>query len=177
MRWFAQILLRFQAIDFSHEIFRTILGDRYKEDEPPPCYDVTKLTMLKLNQVVWYDECHRKCAIGASGSRIGNGRPNVSVCFKRNKDGKLDASGNYSDEIKKIVKVKYEAEARLCFGVYIDMDGNGQRVEPFDYTGSRLVTRTERDKLRLQQIGWIKNQRCKYHFLSFRLLPILSFLT
>ena len=59
---------------------------------------VPELVSLKLNKVVWYNEGHQKCAtsIGASGSRIGNGRPNVSVCFKRDKSGKLETNGECS---------------------------------------------------------------------------------
>eukprot|EP00536_Pseudo-nitzschia_multiseries_P011895 jgi/Psemu1/30428/gm1.30428_g len=62
-RWFAQFLLRFGEIDFSHPIFQKLLGPAYVKEKPPPCYDTSLLTPLKLSQVVWFDELHKQCHI------------------------------------------------------------------------------------------------------------------
>eukprot|EP00536_Pseudo-nitzschia_multiseries_P016558 jgi/Psemu1/46626/gm1.46626_g len=154
-RWFAQLLLRFGEIDFSHPIFQKLLGPAYVKEKHPPCYDTSVLTPLKLSQVVWFDELHKQCHIGESGSRVGPGKPNVAISFKRNANGKLDPHGKYPEKGKTVLQVKYEQQARFNFGVYMSKDGKGHRVQPpFEYTGKKLITRVERNKLRLQAIGY-----------------------
>ena len=162
-RWFAQLLLRFGKIDFKHPMFKSLLGSaNYKSNQPPPCYDVTKLTMLSLADVVWFDEMHKKCTIGESGSRVGPGKPNVTISFKRDESGKLDLkNGSYNEEQKTILQVKYEHEARFCFGVYMSDDEEGHKVSPFHYTGRRLITRIERPKVRLQHIAYVRSNKGK----------------
>eukprot|EP00536_Pseudo-nitzschia_multiseries_P008689 jgi/Psemu1/21101/gm1.21101_g len=112
-RWFAQLLLWFGKIDFSHAIFPKLLGEAYVENQPPPCYDVALLSPLKLSQIVWFDEIHKQCHIGQSGSRIGPGRPN------------LDPNGEYAASDKSVLQVKYEREARFCLGVFMTDDDKG----------------------------------------------------
>ena len=59
--------------------------------------------------VAFWDEHHKMMSIGASGSRIGPGRPNVTVSFKRDANGRLDLSnGNCPSKRKVVTKVKYE---------------------------------------------------------------------
>eukprot|EP00536_Pseudo-nitzschia_multiseries_P014911 jgi/Psemu1/40532/gm1.40532_g len=136
-RWFAQLLLRFGEIDFSHPIFQKLLGPAYVKEKPPPCYDTSLFTPLKLSQVVWFDELHKQCHIG-----------------DRNPNGKLDPNGKYPEKGKTVLQVKYEQQARFNFGVYMSEDGKGHRVQPpFEYTGKKLITRVERNKLRLQEIA------------------------
>eukprot|EP00536_Pseudo-nitzschia_multiseries_P013397 jgi/Psemu1/35149/gm1.35149_g len=159
-RWFAQLLLRFGKIDFSHAIFPKLLGEAYVENQPPPCYDVALLSPLKLSRIVWFDEIHKQCHIGQSGSRIGPGRPNVAISFKRNEFGKLDPNGEYAASDKSVLQVKYEREARFCLGVFMTDDDKGHRVdEIFEYTEKKLITRPEREKLRLQVIAYAKTQK------------------
>eukprot|EP00536_Pseudo-nitzschia_multiseries_P014531 jgi/Psemu1/39043/gm1.39043_g len=124
-RWFAQLLLWFGKIDFSHAIFPKLLGEAYVENQPPPCYDVALLSPLKLSQIVWFDKIHKQCHIGQSGSCIGPGRPNVAISFKRNEFGKLDPNGEYAASDKSVLQVKYEREARFCLGVFMTDDDKG----------------------------------------------------
>eukprot|EP00536_Pseudo-nitzschia_multiseries_P005982 jgi/Psemu1/14153/gm1.14153_g len=131
----------------------------YVKEKPPPCYDTSVLTPLKLSQVVWFDELHKQCHIGESGSRVGSGKPNVAISFKRNANGKLDPNGKYPEKGKTVLQVKYERQARFNFGVYMSEDGKGHRVQPpFEYTGKKLITRVERNKLRLQCIPKLKSK-------------------
>eukprot|EP00536_Pseudo-nitzschia_multiseries_P002790 jgi/Psemu1/6327/gm1.6327_g len=154
-RWFAQLLLPFGEIDFSHPIFQKLLGPAYVKEKPPPCYDISLLTPLKLSQGVWFDELHKQCHIGESGSRVGSGKPKVAISFKRNANGKLDPNGKYPEKGKTVLQVKYERQAWFNFGVYMSEDGKGRQVQPpFEYTGKKLITRVERNKLRLQAIGY-----------------------
>eukprot|EP00536_Pseudo-nitzschia_multiseries_P017575 jgi/Psemu1/51457/gm1.51457_g len=150
-RWLAQLLLRFGKIDFSHAMFWKLLGEAYVENQPPPCYDVALLTPLKLSRIVWFDKIHKQCHIGQSGSRIGPGRPNIAISFKRNEFGKLDPNGKYAASDKSVLQVKYKREARFCLGVFMTDDDKGHRVdEIFEYREKKLITRAEREKLRLQ---------------------------
>eukprot|EP00536_Pseudo-nitzschia_multiseries_P007536 jgi/Psemu1/18162/gm1.18162_g len=176
-RWFAQLLLRFGEIDFSHPIFRKLLGPAYVKEKPPPCYDISLLTPLKLSQVVWFDELHKQCHIGESGSRVGTGKPNVAISFKRNANGKLDPNGKYPEKGKTVLQVKYEQQARFNFGVYMSEDGKGNRVQPpFEYTGKKLITRVERNKLRLQAIEYgLKTPALEELFM--KMIPFSVFLS
>eukprot|EP00536_Pseudo-nitzschia_multiseries_P016795 jgi/Psemu1/47823/gm1.47823_g len=153
-RWFAQLLLRFGEIDFSHPIFQKLLGPAYVKEKSPPCYDTSLLTPLKHSQVVWFDELHKQCHIGESGSRVGPGKPNVAISFKRNANGKLGLNGSYPEKGKTFLQVKYGQQARFNFGVYMSKDGKGHQVQPpFEYTGNKLITRVERNKLQPQAIA------------------------
>eukprot|EP00536_Pseudo-nitzschia_multiseries_P019687 jgi/Psemu1/62341/gm1.62341_g len=97
-RWVAQLLLRFGKVKFSHPMFSKLLGDAYDVENPPACYDETLLTPLSLSKICWFDEMHKKAHIGVSGSRIGPGKPDVTMSFKRNLEGKLDPNGTYSKQ-------------------------------------------------------------------------------
>eukprot|EP00536_Pseudo-nitzschia_multiseries_P003424 jgi/Psemu1/7750/gm1.7750_g len=159
-RWFAQLLLWFGKIDFSHAIFPKLLGEAYVENQPPPCYDVALLSLLKLSRIVWFDKIHKQCHIGQSGSRIGPGCPNVAISFKRNEFGKLDPNGEYAASDKSVLQVKYEREARFCLGVFMTDDDKGHRVdEIFEYTEKKLITRLEWEKLQLQVIAYAKTRK------------------
>ena len=83
-------------------MFKKLLGsEKYDVDNPPSCYDLTKLAQLDLSSVCLCDEMHRKCYIEDSGSRIGPEKPNVTISFKRDDHGKLDLiNGSYSKRTK-----------------------------------------------------------------------------
>ena len=115
----------------------------------PPAFDRSKLKCFNLDQIVWWDEVHKKC-------HIGNLRPGATehVQFPRDKEGRYDPNGEYCEERAKkgdVLQVKYENEVRFCFGVAVKPDedgGNGEeegvRGEAFGYSGKRLVSLVER---------------------------------
>ena len=57
------------------------------------------------------------------------------------------------------MKVKYEKEVRFAFGINKSESGEGCKLPPFNYTGKKIVTRTERDKFRLREIYYIKKMK------------------
>eukprot|EP00536_Pseudo-nitzschia_multiseries_P004383 jgi/Psemu1/9882/gm1.9882_g len=68
---------------------------------------------------------------------------------------------NY-DYALSVLQVKYEKEARFCFGVYMTDDEKWHRVEPvFEYTEKKLFTRVERKKLQIQAIGFARAKKLK----------------
>ena len=153
-------MLRFKEIQYSDPLFENLLGEDYDVNNPPAFFDINEIDQLKLCMVAFWDEHHKKMSIGASGSRIGPGRPNVTVSFKRDANGRLDLSnGNYPSKRKVVMKVKYEKEVRFAFGVNKSEQGDGRKLPPFDYTGKKIITRTERDKFRLREIYYIKKMK------------------
>eukprot|EP00536_Pseudo-nitzschia_multiseries_P008173 jgi/Psemu1/19780/gm1.19780_g len=138
-----QLLLCFCEIDFSsHPIFQTLLSPAYVKEKPPPCYDICLLTPLKLSQVVRFDdELHKQCHISEAGSRIGPEKPNVSISFKRDADGKLDPNGNYPEKGKTMARVTEFSHL-------------------LSILGEKLITRVERNKLRLQSTIGTSSRVC-----------------
>ena len=68
--------------------------------------------------------------------------------FLRNKDGKVvKENGEYRSEQTKVLKVKYEKEARFCLGVAMKIDEDGKeyacRLSIFNYTQKKVITLTE----------------------------------
>ena len=167
-RWVCQLLLRFGKIDFKHKSFSVLLGASYDVEHPPSPYDMTLLPLLDVTKVVFWDEMHRKCVIGDQSSRVGSGKSNFVVSFKRDKAGKLDlVNGEYPVADKSILKVKYESEIRMAFGVNKTHNEKGtgfigRKLEPYDYTEKTIITRPSRHKLRLQEIALVKGGKGKY---------------
>ncbi|CAJ1934687.1 unnamed protein product [Cylindrotheca closterium] len=95
---------------------------------------------LEISQIVFWDETHTKCVIGA-----GAGRDFVFV-FPRDSNGNLNPDGGtYTDTKFKRLKVKYEKEVRLCLGcAAVQINGQdeyvGKRCVPFDYSGKTILS-------------------------------------
>lgn len=147
----AQLLLIFSEIDYTHKDFEQFGYD--PEGETPKCFDVKFLQMMSKFKTAWWDETHKKCTIGVAGSRIGPGKPNVTVHFSRDADGNIDiVNGTYTEDSHSILSVKYEKEVRFCLGVYLKEgelgEVTGERLPIFDYTEKRIIAIERRNKLR-----------------------------
>ena len=169
-RWFAQLQLCFGLITFEHKMFEQLLGANYNKTDPPDCYNIRKLPKYKLTKIAWFDETHKKCHIGESGSRIGAGRDDLSICFQRDDKGKLDLkNGNYAKRAKRVLNCKYEKESRLCFGVFLGVVNGvevGQKIEKvFNYSEKKIITWTDGTKARLQQMKIIQMKKGRYQSL------------
>jgi len=115
-------------------------------------FDQHLLQKLDLDQIVWWDETHRKCLIGTSS----NPNKNYHILFPRNEEGQFNVEGKYSKERKSKLNVKYEKECRLGLGVAmvtpLSDDGTplpsvGKRCAPFDYTSKVIVSVDDYHKL------------------------------
>ena len=117
---------------------------------------------LDIHQIVWWDETHRKCLIGGITSH-----KDFNLQFPRNKNGRLDVvNGEYSNEEKSVLNVKYEKECRLGLGVAVVVplaeDGtslphNGRRCHPFNYTTKVLISVDDYKRLKKVEIKRVKN--------------------
>jgi hypothetical protein len=113
--WTTQLLLRYGEMNQEN------VPDDFKveEGEYPDCFWIDKLTAIKIKQVTIFDESHKKQKVG----KQKNGRK-IQVCFRRDTDGNLDPDGQLAPKGYK-VGMKYDKEARFCFGCTLDIDKDG----------------------------------------------------
>jgi len=132
--WTRQLLVRFDRVE--------------REPKHGPVekrFDSDLQGKLALDQIVWWDETHRKCLIGGQ-----NPSKCIQIKFPRNKDGKVDIeNGEYSAERKTILNVKYEKECRLGLGVAMvtplgpdapPLSPVGRRCLPYDYSSKVMIS-------------------------------------
>jgi hypothetical protein len=146
-RWATQLLLMYG------ELAQNEVPELFKVDgNYPDCFRVDKVRKLKLEQVGFFDESHKKQKVG----KTKNGK-NIQVRFRRDANGNLDPNGELAPKGYQ-VGMKFDKEARFCFGcaLQIDKDGNvlkndkdqplGKTLPIFEYTESTVVTDTEWQK-------------------------------
>jgi hypothetical protein len=182
-RWLfsTQFLIRLGIIE-SQEITLINKEDGLERTFIPDYWDKKQLTAIKLSQIAWWDETHRKCTIGGL-----SGAKEYFLKFPRNESGSFDPKGSYSTELVTQLKVKYCQEARLCLGVVAlpkfnspsnGIDNNetelvGKRLKPFVYSGKVILSISDWKKKEAAEIRRIKNlQRNPSWVLSIR--PINS---
>ena len=71
----------------------------YKPTDPPPAwFDINQLTEININHIMFADEMHMDCEVGAAG------RTRMQVRFKRDEHGNPDpVNGKYRDRLGKLV--------------------------------------------------------------------------
>jgi hypothetical protein len=108
----------------------------------PSCFDPNVLPSLSLHQLIFFDECHKKCEIGRTGETV--------YSFPRDADRVYNLEGGIAKVDKKLY-VKYAKEGQFSFGVAaVNMhDGTveGRRCRTFDYSGKNLIKITGEEKM------------------------------
>ena len=164
----AQLLVRLNKIKSDD-----LLLDQFKVEDGilPAWLQYNQLSPIDEYKVSYWDETHKKCEIGARGSREDKKK---FVSFPLDKEGKLDlVNGKYTEaEEKKYVNVKYEQEVRLLLGV-IKIRGNdgnsiGKRLPPFSYTSKVVVSIDDREKLRALTIKDVKQSTGQFWLMDTR---------
>ena len=130
--WDTQILIRFGKLKGAE------LEYLKKDGSLPDYFNPEKFPKIEVDQVVWWDETHKKCTIGGQGKN-----KETYVRFPRDEHGKLDLeTGRYDLKPVVILNVKYEKEIRLCLGTAVmpDMDDSpmGVKADPLDYSGKMV---------------------------------------
>ena len=125
----------------------------------PLCFTLSLIGgPLETTQIAFWDETHKKEAIGSAGHDGVSAR--MQVQFKRDAEGRLDANGTLADA-KSIICVKYSDESRFSFGVAkvcrADGEIEGRRCEAFNYTGKWLHTIKSFAEKRAQEIARVKS--------------------
>jgi len=156
--WVSQLMIRLS--EWKPDLAELKAAKLVKDDAAsiPACFDFAKLTPLSINQIAFWDETHRKCNLGDVG---GHG---ILYRYPRNEEGQLDLeNGTYAEE-KAQVKAKYENECRLCIGVAAVDDSSGVRLEAFDYTGKKIVTRKVYEKARESAMKAVQQGGKSHHW-------------
>jgi hypothetical protein len=97
---------------------------------------------LSVNQIVCFDECHKKTDIGRTGETVDS--------FPRDDDGLYENEGSIAD-VETMLHVKYAKEGRFSFRVaavaLLDGTIEGRRCKTFDYSAKNLITITAEEKM------------------------------
>ena len=125
-------------------------------------FDQNIVGKLELNQIIWWDETHRKCLIGGQSNTR-----EFQLQFPRNKSGKFDAiHGEYSKEELSVLNVKYEKECRVGLGVAMvtpltqdstTLPNEGRRCHPFNYTSKVLISIDDYKKLKKVEFNRVRS--------------------
>ena len=89
---FSQVLLRQGEIKEDDHLL-----DQYRDaitGELPPYFQMKNLTPIDRNRLGYWDEAHRKCRVGASGSRDNR---NEYIIFTRTETNKFSMQGSFND--------------------------------------------------------------------------------
>ena len=138
----------------------------------PDCFDPEKLPKISPEQIVWWDETHKKCHIGDPGTDTISER----VGFARNPDGSgrllpLAEGGIITEEDRPChLIVKYEQELRIALGVAVVKDPvtgkiEGKKCPIFEYSGALIKSHQTYMQLRqneINRVNGLKGQWLRY---------------
>ena len=117
------------------------------DSEIPNVFNPDKLDLIDPDGVAFWDEMHRKCHNSTYGGEVKE-----QYIFARDEDGKYNGEIGTIDETRKAseYKYKYSQELRLALGMATkDVDGKltALRLEPFDYTTTKMISKKREDEL------------------------------
>ena len=143
-KWSLQLAIRFGTIKWSE----------ISTESPPQYYDISHIGDIHKHQVVWWDETHPKCKIGAIQGR------DSKVSYPRNEHGLIDIKDGTYEDHPTVMTLKYDKEIRIAFGVAVkDVNGVevGTRCEPYFYTNKKIINIKTYEKLVKAQINYVKS--------------------
>ena len=99
-------------------------------------YDQQKLTPIKIDQIAFWDETHKKVKPGNTAAYDQD----EVLTFPRDANGKVDVeNGTYQEVQLAKLQCKYTDEVRLCIGVSATKN-EGKVLGTFVYTNKTLLT-------------------------------------
>ena len=143
--WALQLLVMFQQIEPQEITNKKFLDE---EGYLRKCFRESELPAIKIEQVDFWDETHKKQRVG----KCKNGGVQLEYLFPRDESGKLDLTHCDCRERGTSLKMKYEQEARFMTGCCLDLDANGvvkmdaegnplgKTLPIFEYTSKTIVT-------------------------------------
>lgn len=150
--WTTQLLVRLGEADGIDLMKTRESEDGSVEEYLPDYYNIDKLTPIKLSRIAWFDETHRYCQVGGTqGTGLGT---KFNITMPRDERGNLDPNGTttHTNDKKGPMKCKYDKQIRLLLGVATtDDDGNGDddlvghRLQPYSYSGKKVVSTKQWD--------------------------------
>jgi hypothetical protein len=147
-RWVTQLVVRLGEHTFD---CRAANNDHLELTDTPSCFNPKVIPPLILHQLVFFDECYKKCEIGRPGETV--------YYFLRDAGGVYDSEGDAAKVDTKL-HVKYAKEGRFSFGVAAvkmhDGTVEGRRCRTFDYSTKNLITITGEEKMIRDEIKRVK---------------------
>jgi hypothetical protein len=128
--WCTQLCVRLGLVDY-REVMRK---DGIADEVPiPKWYDQQKLTSIKIDQIAFWDETHKKVKPGNTAAYDQD----EVLTFPRDANGKVDLeNGTYQEVQLAKLQCKYTDEVRLCIGVSV---GNSPELMPLDNSLNRDI--------------------------------------
>ena len=167
-QWCLQLGCRFGLYTLTN--VREILKEYNNYDDNkalPRKFNPMHLTLLHMDQIVTWDEVHRKVTprSDAPSSHVTTSSKRHALKFKQDKTGKLDNNRTYSDECIYQTKCKYMDEAHFSFGVAVvtpildcvPQKKEGRRCHPFVYMGKTLLSIPDYKKKINEEIQRVRN--------------------
>jgi hypothetical protein len=158
LAWYLQLLICFGDIDLDKLDELSVVDNELviaiRETIPTPlpdCYNKDKLIMFDLKRTLWFDEHHREAVIGTDGIKS-----ETQTLFPRDEHGDIDLEHGEYKEAKQKLKMKYNDEARFCFGCCWD-GTKGILCKEFVYTGQMIVVESQYKKYIEEEIKRVKN--------------------
>ena len=137
--WCTQLCVRLGLVDY-REVMRK---DGIADEVPiPKWYDQQKLTSIKIDQIAFWDETHKKVKPGNTAAYDQD----EVLTFPRDANGKVDVeNGTYQEVQLAKLQCKYTDEVRLCIGVSATQN-EGKVLGTFVYTNKTLLTISDWNK-------------------------------
>jgi hypothetical protein len=89
--WVSQLRVRLGKHDFKHD---EDCNKHLALTSTPDCFDRSKLTMLSIHQIAFWDEVHKEQVVGVTGD--------AKYAFPRDEDGAFDENGQVADQARKL---------------------------------------------------------------------------
>ena len=125
------------------------------DDILPSYFDPDQLKKITSEQVVWFDECHFDQDGGPPSLN------DMQIRFPRDGNGVYSIGSNSYNKKQSRPSYKYPEQARFCFGVakvkLLDGSIIGRRCRLFDYTGKKMVSISDYEKLITKEIDRVKS--------------------
>jgi hypothetical protein len=137
--WCTQLCVRLGLLDYREVMRKDSIADAVPL---PKWYDPEKLTAIKIEQIGFWDETHKKVKPGKTAA-FGQ---HAVLTFPRDANGKVDLkNGKYQDVQLAKLQCKYTDEVRLCIGVSATKS-EGKILDTYVYTNKTLLTVDDWDK-------------------------------
>jgi len=154
-------ILRLVSLNINQKQRKQCVGHLAKFCSEFECSDVEKINLpppMFSDAIVYCDENHCIASIGGAGHEGSFSRRQYRIAVDQ-KTGKFLrlANGGVVPKRRFRVVAKYTKEARGCYGVccpVIDGKEQGQFIETFDYTETKLVSIKAYKKLMQQEMAY-----------------------
>ena len=150
-RWALQMLIMYRQIE-TQDIPKKFLN---ADGTLPDCFNEDKLPHIRIENVDFWDETHKKVRIGKY--KVVKGGKQLEYRFPRGTEGLYRSNGDYRVRGTEY-NMKYDSEARFSTGCAIKLDDEGRPVKDdngeyvgevlplFEYTDTNICSHSDWEK-------------------------------